>query len=124
MGKVAGIRGAVSVEQNRREDILASTRLLLNEMVERNCIEVEDIVSVIFTATPDLNAAFPAEAARQMGWTNTALMDAVELPVPGSMPKVIRILIHVNVADDFHATHVYLGNCQRLRPDLSAKEDE
>lgn len=119
MGKVAGIRGAVSVGQNKRDDILNSTRILLQEMVDRNCLQVEDIISVIFTATPDLNAAFPAEAARQMGWTATALMDAVEIPVPGSMPKVIRILIHVNVPDDFHSTHVYMGNCQTLRPDLS-----
>lgn len=118
MGKVAGIRGAVSVEHNKKEDILFSTKLLLNRIVESNNIEVEDIVSVIFTATPDLDAVFPAEAARQLGWTQAALMDAAEIAVPGSMPQVIRVLIHVNVPENFRAIHVYMGECQKLRPDL------
>lgn len=118
MGKVAGIRGAVSVEQNDCKHILSSTKLLLQEMVKQNAIDVEDIISVIFTATPDLNAAFPAQAARQLGWTDIALMDAVEIPVPGSMPRVIRILIHVNVPEEFNSTHVYIGDCKNLRPDL------
>lgn len=122
MGKVAGIRGAVSVERNDREDILSATRSLLQQMVERNGIEVEDIISVIFTATPDLNGAFPAEAARQMGWSTTPLLDAVEIAVPGSMPRVIRVLIHVNVPEDFKATHLYLGDCKKLRPDLAVKD--
>ena len=121
MSRVAGIRGAVSVEHNNREDILSSTGRLLSQIAERNLIEVKDIVSVIFTATPDLNAAFPAEAARQMGWASVALMDAVEINVPGSMPQVVRILMHVNVPEDFRSTPVYLGNCEKLRPDLSGK---
>ncbi len=122
MGKVAGIRGAVSVKENNREEILSSTRELLREMVEANSIGIEDIASVIFTATTDLDAAFPAEAAREMGWTAAALLDAVEIPVPGSMPRVVRVLILVNVTEDFNPRHVYLGNCKNLRPDLSETE--
>lgn len=122
MGKVAGIRGAVSVKENNREEILSSTRQLLREMVEANSIGIEDIASVIFTATTDLDAAFPAEAAREMGWTAAALLDAVEIPVPGSMPRVVRVLILVNVPEDFNPRHVYLGNCKKLRPDLSETE--
>ncbi|MGI6555226.1 MAG: chorismate mutase [Bacillota bacterium] len=122
MGKVAGIRGAVSVKENNREEILSSTRQLLREMVEANSIGIEDIASVIFTATTDLDAAFPAEAAREMGWTAAALLDAVEIPVPGSMPRVVRVLILVNVTEDFNPRHVYLGNCKNLRPDLSETE--
>ena len=122
MGKVAGIRGAISVKENNREEILSSTRQLLREMVEANSIWIEDIASVIFTATTDLDAAFPAEAAREMGWTAVALLDAVEIPVPGSMPRVVRVLILVNVTEDFNPRHVYLGNCKNLRPDLSETE--
>jgi chorismate mutase len=122
LGKVAGIRGAVSVKENNREEILSSTRQLLREMVEANSIGIEDIASVIFTATTDLDAAFPAEAAREMGWTAAALLDAVEIPVPGSMPRVVRVLILVNVPEDFNPRHVYLGNCKKLRPDLSETE--
>jgi chorismate mutase len=122
LGKVAGIRGAVSVKENNREEILSSTRELLREMVEANSIGIEDIASVIFTATTDLDAAFPAEAAREMGWTAAALLDAVEIPVPGSMPRVVRVLILVNVTEDFNPRHVYLGNCKNLRPDLSETE--
>lgn len=122
VSKVAGIRGAISVEENTREDILSSTTRLLQEIVSRNKVIVEDIVSVIFTVTPDLNAAFPAEAARQMGWREVPLMDAVEIPVPGSLPKVIRVLVHVNVTEDFKSTHVFMGNAQKLRPDLSGIE--
>jgi chorismate mutase len=122
LGKVAGIRGAVSVKENNREEILSSTRQLLREMVEANSIGIEDIASVIFTATTDLDAAFPAEAAREMGWTAAALLDAVEIPVPGSMPRVVRVLILVNVTEDFNPRHVYLGNCKNLRPDLSETE--
>ncbi len=122
MGKVAGIRGAISVKENNREEILSSTRQLLREMVEANSIWIEDIASVIFTATTDLDAAFPAEAAREMGWTAVALLDAVEIPVPGSMPRVVRVLILVNVPEDFKPKHVFMGNCKKLRPDLSETE--
>lgn len=122
MAKLAGIRGAISVENNDREEILRATQGLLEEIIRRNNITAEDIASVIFTATPDLNAAFPAEAARKMGWVETALMDAVEIPVPGSLPRIIRVLLHVNVAEDFKSVHVFLGNAKKLRPDLTTAE--
>lgn len=113
-----GIRGAISVEKNSREEILAASEILLRKMVEVNNTEIEDIASVFFTVTKDLDAAFPAEAARNIGWNEVALMDAVEIPVPGSMPRVIRVLMHVNASDDFKPKHVYLGNAKKLRPDL------
>ena len=123
MGKVVGIRGAVSVKNNTRDEILASSQELLGEMVQRNKIAVEDIISVIFTATRDLDAAFPAEAARQMGWNETALLDAAEIAVPGSMPQVVRVLMHVSAAqEDFKPVHTFLGNAKKLRLDLSSGE--
>mgnify|MGYP000445912802 CR=1 FL=1 len=123
MGKVVAIRGAISVKNNTREEILASSQELLGEMVRRNKIAVEDIISIIFTATQDLDAAFPAEAARQMGWNETALLDAAEIAVPGSMPQVVRVLMHVGVAqEDFKPVHTFLGNAKKLRLDLSSGE--
>jgi len=118
LGKVVGIRGAISVEENSRKEILSASEILLRKMIEVNGTEIEDIASVFFTATKDLDAAFPAEAARNIGWNEVPLMDAVEIPVPESMPRVIRVLMHVNAPDGFRPKHVYLGNAKKLRPDL------
>ena len=118
MGRVVGIRGAVAVEKNTRECILASSKELLLKIILENHIKEEDVASIIFTATKDLNAAFPAEAARMLGWTESALLDALELDIEKSMPRVIRVLLHVNVPQDFKACHVYLGEAAKLRPDL------
>jgi chorismate mutase len=115
-----GVRGATTVESNTREDILLGTRQLLALMVRQNGIEPADVASVIFTTSPDVNAEFPALAARQLGWLHTALMCFHELDVPKSLPRCVRILIHWNTeksADEI--VHVYIKEAERLRPDLS-----
>ena len=113
-----GIRGATTVEENTAEAILAATRELLVCIVEANGLEVEDVASAIFTATPDLTAAFPAQAAREMGWHNVALLDAQEIPVPGSLERCIRVLIHWNTEKSAaEIRHVYLRGARTLRPD-------
>lgn len=115
-----GIRGATTVESNTREAILAATRELLTEMVNANGVRTEDIASAYFTTTPDLDAEFPAVAARAMGWTNIALMCGHEMDVPGSLRMCLRILLHVNT-DKAQAEicHVYQRGAVVLRPDLA-----
>jgi chorismate mutase len=115
-----GVRGATTVEANTPEAILRGARELLALMVRRNEIRPDDVASVIFTTTPDLDAEFPALAARQLGWLNVALMCWHELAVPGSLGRCIRILILWNTekaADQI--VHVYIKDAARLRPDLS-----
>lgn len=114
-----GIRGATTVEANTREAILAATTELLTEMVRANEVRTEDVASVIFTTSPDLNAEFPAVAARTLGWTHVALLCAHEMNVPGSLPMCLRILLHVNTArGPDEIVHVYLRGAQVLRPDI------
>ncbi len=116
---VRGIRGATTVPQNTREAIIEATRELLQVMVEANGIAPEDIASAWFTTTPDLNAEFPAVAARQMGWTFVPLMCSHEMDVPGSLRMCLRILLHVNTEKSPHdIRHVYLRGARVLRPDL------
>ena len=115
-----GVRGATTADANNSDDILKATRELLALMIRRNGIEDEDVASAIFTTTPDLDAEFPALAARQLSWGNVALMCSHELGVPGSLQKCVRILIHWNTdkpADDIQ--HVYIKDAVQLRPDLS-----
>jgi len=113
-----GIRGATTVEKNTAEAILAATRELLALIIEANDLKVEDVASAIFTTTPDLTAAFPARAAREMGWRDVALLDAQEIPVPGSLERCIRILIHWNTEKSAaEIRHVYLRGARTLRPD-------
>jgi chorismate mutase len=115
-----GIRGATTVERNDREEILAATTELLQLLVLHNDLQTEDIASAIFTATDDLNAEFPAVAARGLGWTETALMCARELPVPGSLDKCIRVLLHVNTERSVtEIQHIYIRGAVNLRPTLS-----
>ncbi len=117
-----GVRGATTAEANEPEAILAATRELLAELAQQNGIAPEDVGSVIFTATTDLDAAFPARAARELGWTQVPLLDAVEIPVPHSLARCIRVLVHWNTdkrQDQIH--HVYLRGARALRPDLSDK---
>jgi|SRR5450432_4259853 chorismate mutase len=115
-----GIRGATTVERNDREEILAATTELLQLLVLHNELQSEDIASVIFTVTDDLNAEFPAVAARDLGWTETALMCARELPVPGSLDKCIRVLLHVNTERSAaEIQHIYIRGAVSLRPTLS-----
>jgi chorismate mutase len=114
-----GIRGAISVESNTSEAIYGATRELLERIVTANSLRAEDIASVIFTATPDLNAAYPARAAREMGWVNVSLLCMQEMAVADSLPRCVRVLVHWNTdlpADQIH--HVYLGEARTLRPDL------
>lgn len=115
-----GIRGATTVESNTSTDILKGTLELLALMIRQNDIKPEDIGSAFFTTTSDLNAEFPALAARQLGWINVALLCGHELTVPGSLPRCIRILLHWNTekpADEI--VHIYIKGAARLRPDLS-----
>jgi len=117
---VRAIRGAITVENNDAADMIDGTRLLLSRMVEENKIDKEDIISVIFSVTQDLNAAFPAGAARQMGWTDIALMCTHEISVPGSLEKCIRIMMHINSEKrNAELRHVYLGGAKILRPDIA-----
>ena len=117
---VRGIRGATTVEQNVAADILAATRELLQELLAANGLtSYEEIVSAIFTTTTDLNAVFPAEAARSQGMSQVPLLCASEIAVPNSMPRCIRILLHVNTDQSQSAMkHVYLREAKRLRPDM------
>lgn len=120
MLRCRGVRGATTVEKNCREEILKATRELLALMIRQNGIQAEDVASAIFTTTPDLNAEFPALAARQLGWLDVALLCTHEISVPGSLPMCIRVLIHWNTTkslDEIH--HVYVRDAQRLRPDRS-----
>ena len=114
-----GIRGATTVEQDSADAILEATRELLACIIQANGVAVQDVASAFFTATPDLTAAFPAEAARQLGWQHVALLDAQEIPVPGSLPYCVRVLVHWNTnrsPGEIH--HVYLRGASSLRPDL------
>jgi chorismate mutase len=120
--RLFALRGAVSVKLNNAQDILDATIELMREIMERNGLTPESVVSCIFTATRDLNAEFPAVAARVVGFDRVPLLCAQEIPVPRSMPRVIRVLIHY-YADDAHVpAHVYLGDARELRTDLEAAQ--
>jgi chorismate mutase len=115
-----GVRGATTVAANDREEILTATRQLLALMVRRNGIEKQDVASAIFTTTPDLDAEFPALAARQLGWLDVPLLCGHELSVPGSLPRCIRVLVHWNTERlQNEIEHIYIRDAVRLRPDLS-----
>ncbi|MCH7836275.1 MAG: chorismate mutase [Chloroflexi bacterium] len=117
-----GVRGATTVTSNTREAILEATRELLQAMVDENGISLEDVASAFFTSSPDLNAEFPALAARDMGWTHVALLCGHEMTVPGSLNMCLRILLHVNTekkASDI--VHVYLHGARVLRPEFESQ---
>ncbi len=118
---VRGIRGANSVAENTAESILAATRELLRAMCAANPgLHPDDMASIFFTLTPDLNAVYPAYAARQLGWLQVPLLSAQEVPVPQALPRIVRVLIHWNTDRPQAAIrHVYLGEAARLRPDLA-----
>jgi chorismate mutase len=118
--KVRGIRGAVTVERDEGAAIVDATKRLLTAMIERNKVEIDDIASVLFSLTPDLRAVFPALGAREMGWTNVPMLHFCEIDVPGSLQRVIRVLMHVNTTRSIDAIeHVYLDGAVVLRPDLA-----
>lgn len=114
-----GIRGATTVKANTREAILEATSELLKAMVEANGIDLQDVASAFFTSSPDLNAEFPALAARQMGWADVALLCGHEMNVPGALNMCLRILLHVNTERKAsEIVHVYLHGAKVLRPDV------
>ena len=119
---VRGIRGAINIATNTKEEILSKSRELLEAIVRANKVKPKDIACAIFTLSPDLNADFPAYAARQLGWRDVPLMCARELDVPGAMEKVIRVLLLVNSRTPISKIrHQYLGDTPQLRPDLAQK---
>jgi chorismate mutase len=120
--RLFALRGATSVERNEAEAILGATEQLMRELMARNDLDPSDVVSCIFTATNDLDAEFPAVAARRIGFDRVPLLCAREIPVPGSMARVIRVLIHYYAADDHVGQHVYLGEASGLRSDLDAAQ--
>jgi chorismate mutase len=114
-----GVRGATTVDHNTRDELLKATQQLLALMIRHNGIEHEDVASAVFTTTADLNAEFPALAARQLGWLDVPLLCTHEISVPGSLARCVRILIHWNTSktlDEIH--HVYIRDAAKLRPDL------
>ena len=120
--RLHAIRGAITVERDERALLLAATRELLGEMIARNEMRPEEIVSVIFTLTPDLASEFPALAARELGWLDAALLCTMEIPVPGALPRTIRVLVHVEFDEPRErVVHVYLREATALRPDLSLR---
>jgi chorismate mutase len=120
-----GIRGATTVDANTAEDIIEATDDLLRALIRLNDLRPEDVASAFFTTTVDLTAAFPALAARNLGWTEVPLLCAHEMDVPGALDKVVRILLHVNTrrgADEIR--HVYLRGARALRPAWALGDDE
>ena len=120
--RLFALRGAVSVERNDARFILEATTELMGEIMQRNALEPDSVVSCIFTATRDLNAEFPAVAARALGFDRVPLLCAREIPVPRALPRVIRVLIHYHADDDHTAKHVYLGDAAALRADLQSAQ--
>ena len=116
--RLFALRGAISVERNDAAEILERTAELMRAIMERNALSPEEVVSCIFTVTEDLDAEFPAVAARDLGLNRVPLLCTREVPVPRSLPRVIRVLLHYYAADDHEPRHVYLGEARVLRADL------
>jgi chorismate mutase len=116
------VRGAVKAESNDVEAILSATEALMRELMARNDLEPERMVSCLFTTTDDLNAEFPAVAARRLGLEAVPLLCTRELDVPGAMRSVIRVLVHYYAPDNHVPAHTYLGEAQELRSDLAAAQ--
>jgi len=116
--RLRAIRGAISVDHDESTAIYDATRELLSAIVARNGVATGDIISVIFTVTADLRSAFPALAARQMGWIDVPLLCTMEIPVPGALGRCIRVLLHVETTRPrSRIEHVYLREAESLRPD-------
>ena len=120
--RLFALRGAVSVERNDAPAIVSATEALMREIMQRNGIGPGDVVSCIFTATDDLDAEFPALAARNLGFERVPLLCAREIPKPGALASVIRVLIHFHADEGHHPHHVYLGAARALRADLDAAQ--
>ena len=116
---VRGIRGATTVDRNSKEEIIKRTKELLTVLKKENGFKIEDMVSIFFSATPDLNAAFPAQSARELGWNRVPLFDMQEIDVPGSLSRCIRVLIQINCQkSQTEIKHCYLRGAEILRKDL------
>jgi chorismate mutase len=120
--RLFALRGANSVESNTRESILGATSLLMQELLARNDLGTDQLVSCIFTVTDDLDAEFPALAARNIGLNAVPLICAREVPVPGALPRVVRVLVHYYADEDHEPKHVYLGEARVLRSDLDSAQ--
>jgi chorismate mutase len=120
--RLFALRGANSVQSNTRDSIIDATAELMRELMSRNELAPDQLVSCIFTVTQDLDAEFPAVAARNIGLNAVPLMCAREVPVPGSLPRVIRVLVHYHADEDHRPRHVYLGETRVLRADLESAQ--
>jgi chorismate mutase len=120
--RLFALRGASSVERNEASAILDATDRVMRELMQRNALAADAMVSCIFTLTDDLNAEFPAVAARRLGLDRVPLLCAREVPVPGAMPRVIRVLLHYYAEEDHEPQHVYLGEARALRADLESAQ--
>ena len=120
--RLYALRGAVSARSNDAGEILARTETLMREVMERNSLAADAVVSCIFTVTPDLDAEFPAVAARRVGLDRVPLLCAREIDVPGALPRIIRVLVHYHADDRHQPQHVYLDEARALREDLTAAQ--
>lgn len=117
-GRVRGLRGAICIAHDNPESVRSATREMLSELLMRNGIDVGDVISAIFTVTPDIVSEFPARAAREHGWTEVPMLCSTEIAVPGSVIRVVRVLLHVELSANVAPRHVYLNGAEELRPDL------
>lgn len=120
--RLFALRGATDVAADEREAILDATATLLREVLERNALHPDDVVSALFTVTGDLTAEFPAVAARENGFSAVPLLCAREIEVAGAMPRVVRVLMHYHAPEEHRPQHVYLGEARRLRLDLEGAQ--
>jgi chorismate mutase len=120
--RLFAVRGAAQASANEADPILAATEEVMRALIERNSLEPEAMVSCLFTTTSDLDAEFPAVAARRLGLENVPLLCCREIPVPGSMPRVIRVMLHFYGPEEMTPAHAYVGEAQKLRADLSAAQ--
>lgn len=120
--RLHALRGAITVDANDREQILDATEELMRELLERNGLSAADVVDCIFTMTEDLNAEFPAVAARRMGFDRVPLLCVREIDVPGAMERVIRVLVQYHAPGGHEARHVYLREARALRADLESAQ--
>jgi chorismate mutase len=120
--RLFALRGAITADRNDAEEILSATDELMRELMARNGLDAGALVSCLFTLTDDLDAEFPAKAARRMGLSSVPLMCAREVPVPDALPRVIRVLVHYYADEGHVARHVYLREARALRTDLEAAQ--
>ena len=120
--RLFAVRGATQADANEAEAILGATEALMRELIERNGLEPEAMVSCLFTTTEDLDAEFPAVAARGLGLGTVPLLCCREIPVPGSMPRMIRVMLHFYAPEGHTPAHAYMGEAQKLRVDLEAAQ--